>query len=199
MPIFYKGAGPGTHWNVNDATVGGVTAHSPSLSHSPDRVVRHIIGGSTFSPYTSLTRSYAVAWDYALHAGSLTVVATKATPGYVYVIDIPDPLPPGLVLFDPVVELGGSLSSPGALVSYQHDGSPQFLIGVVSPRRHRRYRVGPCVKAPPAPSGPPSAPSPSLETMVCALRDAEILAMGPIPAASSAPGSPRYVTRHPVP
>ena len=199
MAIFYKGAGPGTYWNVHDATVVGFTAHSPALSTSPSRVVRHITGGSTHSPYTSLTSSYAVAWDYAVYAGSLTVVATKANPGYVYVIDLPDPPPPGLVLLDPVVEVSVRLPPPGGLVSYQHDGSPQFLIGVVSPRRHRRYLTSPCVKAPPAAPGPPSTPSPILEAMVSALRDAEILAMGSIPAVGGIPGGPRHVTRHPVP
>lgn len=169
MPIFYKGAGPGTYWDLNNAQIKGLVAHSPAILASPHRLVQHIARGTT-GPYISLTRSYEVAWDYAVYCGRSRPVATPASPGFVYEVELDDPLPTGLVLLDPV--------------SYQHDGSPQFLLGVLQPALMRKYlRLN--YRQPPPATGTPRTPNltPELETFVRALRDAEIVAIGAIPAA----------------
>jgi hypothetical protein len=161
----------------------GFVAHRPNLPTSPSYVVAHIALGSKHSPFISLTRSYAVAYDYALHGGGLTVIATATNPGYVYEVRIDPPLPRGLRLIDPIKAVSSRLPSPMSMVGYQHSGPQRFLIGVVSPRKHRRFLTTPCV-APPygaASVAVPSAATDALNTLVWALRDAEILAVGTIP------------------
>ena len=66
MATFYKGAGIGTHWHTHDARRVGFTARSPSTQPGPETLIEHIAIGTANSPYISLTRSYAVAWDYAM-------------------------------------------------------------------------------------------------------------------------------------
>lgn len=179
MPIFFRGAGVGTYWNQKDATILGFVAQSPGMQASTAVLMDHIARSTTNSPYISLTRSYGVAESYAKLAGRN--FPTAESPGYVYRLVIDDPLPSGLVLVDPVTQILGSL--PGPLASqYQHDGRPEFLLGVVSPVRMSQYLTALAPQAPGA-QGTPRSPNLSieLEMLVRALRDAEILALGIVP------------------
>jgi len=69
-------------------------------------------------------------------------------------------------------------------ISYQHDGLPNFLLGVINHMEMRQFLMTPCLQPPPG-GGTPRRPNLTiqLETLVRALRDAEILAVGNIPAA----------------
>jgi hypothetical protein len=130
-----------------------------------------------------LTRSFGVAWDYAVHFGRSTP-ATPANPGFVYEVEIDEPPPLGLVLLDPVREVVNNAPGPLAAIPYQHDGSQEFLLGVVSPTKLGRYLKAPCRQPPPA-TGTKRPPNLSLEleALIRAVRDSEILAIGVIPTA----------------
>src|SRR5262245_57963331 len=112
MPLYYKGAGPGTYWHINDASTTGFTAASPALPQSWTRIVQHVGNGSTVSPYISLTRSYGIAWDYAVLCGRRTPRASVLDPGYVYEIELDDPLPAGLQLMDAIQEIARGCCPP---------------------------------------------------------------------------------------
>ena len=93
-------------------------------------------------------------------------------------------MPSGLKLLDPVKEVAQTLPSPPTIgPTYQHDGAPEFLLGVVDPRNMSHFLVQHSPQ-PPSSEGTPRSPNLSLEleTFVRALRDAEILAYGAIPA-----------------
>lgn len=184
MPLFYRGAGVGTFWHLNDARVSGFSAQAPGIVSSVDRLMQHVVRGTVSSPYISLTRSYGVAWSYAVLGGRNQTIATQHSPGYVYEIEINDPLPPGFQLLDPVKEVAASAPPPLATISYQHDGLPEFLLGVMEPNTYGHFLIMPCLQPPPG-GGTPRSPNLTiqLETMVRVLRDAEILAVGNIPAA----------------
>ena len=179
MVMFYKGAGIGTHWHVHDSRRVGFTARSPEAAPTIEALVDHIATGTVNSPYISLTRSYAVAWNYAVR-GALDI-RTLDKRGYVYEVEIDIPLPSGLKPLDPVKEVAMSLPNPidvdseGGYPFYQHNGLPTFLLGVVSPESMSHFQVG----RQPQPPGPglPCPPNltPQLEALVNALRDAEIL------------------------
>jgi hypothetical protein len=141
----------------------------------------HVARGTVLSPYISLTRSYGVARNYALFAGRGRPTITE--PSYVYEVELINPPPDGLRLLDPVREVASVAPSPLDLLGYQHDGTPDFILGVVNPLRMSRYLTEKCQQPPPA-GGAPRAPNLTieLETLVRALRDAEILAVGTIPA-----------------
>ncbi len=185
MATFYKGAGIGTHWHINDSREVGFTAISPTTRHTIEALVTHVAESPTNSPYISLTRSYAVAWNYAVRGG--TDIRTLGKRGYVYEIEIDIPLSPELELLDPVKEVAKSLPNPidvdfkGGYPFYQHNGLPDFLLGVVRPEGMSRFLVG----RQPRPPGPgvPCRPNltPQLKALVNALRDAEILFYGRIP------------------
>lgn len=186
MATFYKGAGIGTHWHINDSREVGFTAISPTTRHTIEALVTHIAKGTANSPYISLTRSYAVAWDYAMNGG--TEIPTSINPGYVYEIEINISLLSQLKLFDPIKEVAIDLPVPIDVNSeeeisfYQHNGLPNFLLGVVNPRDMSDFQVG-RQPQPPGPGVPcPPNLTPQLEALVNALRDAEILAYGHIPA-----------------
>ena len=102
MPIFYRGAGINTYWYLNDPIVRGFTARAPGITASPFQQMHHIARSTVNSPFISLTRSYAVAWDYAILSSERE--PTSNDPAYVYEIEIEDPLPLGLQLLDPVQE-----------------------------------------------------------------------------------------------
>ena len=53
--------------------------------------------------------------------------------GYVYEIELKDPLPAGLSLLDPIQEIARQLPSPLDNLSYLHDGKPTLLIELVRP------------------------------------------------------------------
>ena len=185
MTTFYRGAGVDTHWHLTkDATSTGFIPGDTSTTPNTGSLTQHISRGTTFSPYVSLTRSYGVAWTYAVYAGHSQ--ATRNNPGFVYQVELTDPLPPGLALIDPVLEIAQKvLPLPIARFSYQHDGEPTFLLGVVDPMRMRRF-LQTNIRQPPSSGGIQRSPNLTveLETIVRALRDAEILAAGDIPSAS---------------
>ena len=186
MATFYKGAGIGTRWHIHDSRLVGFTARAPEAAPTTAALIDHIAAGTVNSPYISLTRSYAVAWDYAMRGG--TDIPTLDKPGYVYEIEIGNPLPSGLKPLDPVKEVALSLQAPidtdaqEGLPFYQHNGLPTFLLGVVDPISMLHFQVG----RQPQPPGPgvPCDPNltPPLKTLVNTLRDAEILFHGFIPS-----------------
>lgn len=146
MATFYKGAGIGTHWHIQDSRRVGFTARSPATHPETEVLINHIATSTVNSPYISLTRSYAVAWDYAMRGG--TSIPTLDNPGYVYEIEIDPPLPSGLKLLDPIKEIALNLPSPidadfeEEYPFYQHNGLPNFLLGVVSPGDLSHFRIG---------------------------------------------------------
>ena len=185
MATFYKGAGLGTHWHIHDSQRVGFTARAPETGSTTEALMAHITAGTINSPYISLTRSYAVAWHYAVRSG--TIIRTPDKPGYVYEIEIDIPLPSGLKLVDPVKEVAMSLPNPidvdsqGGYPFYQHNGLPHFLLGVVGLGDMSKFQVG-RQPQPPGPGVPcPPNLTPQLEVFVNALRDAEILLHGHIP------------------
>jgi hypothetical protein len=184
MPIFYRGAGVGTYWHENDARLNGFTSKKPGAIHSIDRLMKHVARADVNSPYISLTRSYGVAYWYAALFGHAQLTATETNPGYVYEIELSHPLPAGLHLLDPVKEVTKAAPGPLDSISYQHDGLPDFLLGVINHREMGHFLTTPCLQPPPG-GGTPRRPNLTiqLETLVRALRDAEILAVGNIPAA----------------
>ncbi len=180
MALFYRGAGIGTYWHANDPRLSGFTPRSPGMQASTDRLMRHIGNGTTTSPYVSLTRSYGVALGYAL-LGKMK--PTKSHPAYVWEIELTDPLPGNCQLLDPVQEIAKALPPPLHSPSYQHDGPQTFLLGLIDPgQQHLLLEPRP---GPPESGSSLAAPtlSAELETLVRALRDAELLAVGAIPAA----------------
>lgn len=91
MAVFYRGAGIGTYWHRNDARISGFVAQSPGSPASVDGIKRHIRNGTTVSAFISITRSYEIAWTYALYCGY--AAPTAAAPAYVYEIEV-DTIPP---------------------------------------------------------------------------------------------------------
>ena len=182
MAIFYRGAGIGTYWYENDPVRQGFIARAPGMDSTTDRLMDHIARSTVNSPFISMTRSYGVAWHYAMSSSER--VPMLSDPAYVHEIEIQVPLPPGLNLLDPVKEVADMLpdpKSPGP--SYQHDGLPDFLIGIVDPGNMGHF-LTPFSLQPPGSEGTQRSPNLTieLETLVRALRDAEILAHGAIPA-----------------
>ena len=182
MAIFYRGAGINTYWYLNDPIEQGFVARDPEMTPTTTRQMLHIARSTVNSPFVSLTRSYAGAWHYAMVSSER--VPTAEDPAYVHEIEIQEPLPPGLHLLDPIKEVAQMLPSPTSSVPpYQHDGLPDFLLGVVDPGRMENFLTQ-YAKQPPSSEGTPRPPNLTieLETLVRALRDAEILAHGIIPA-----------------
>lgn len=180
MPIFYKGAPVGTHWHSHDAKRTGFRSRRQVANadrSNTQRLMEHIARGTTTSPFISLTRSYEVALTYAQIWQRPPEIGES---GFIYEIEIVEG--GGVELIDPVKAVSAILPEPFD-VAYQHDGPPDFLIGVVAPARFSEYWERDYAQ----PTGnhgtrrPPQL-SIQLETLVRALRDAEILAVGQIPA-----------------
>ena len=110
MATFYKGAGVGTHWHANDSRQVGFAARSPEVTPSTETLIDHISTSTVHSPYISVTRSYAVAWHYAVFNSKRE--PTPEIPAYIYEIVIDDTLPHGLNLLDPVKEVVHILPQP---------------------------------------------------------------------------------------
>jgi hypothetical protein len=180
MAIFYRGVGAGSYWNTGsrDPRMTGFTPQDPRVTPSTDQVMRHVIHGPQNSPYVSLTRSWGVALHYARNG---RVRPTSASPAHIWVIEISDPLPPNVSLVDPVVEVATSLPAPQNGISYQHDGLPTCLIGLIDVSQ-RQLILDP-IPVPPGSNPPLTAPNITvqLKTIVFGLRDAEILAVGTVP------------------
>ena len=141
--------------------------------------MNHIRLGTTTSPYISLSRSFGVARDYALVGN--TVIADPSNPGYVYEIELADPLPAGLQILDPIQEIARMLNAPLSDPTYHHDGDQSFVLGVIDPASNNHLLSAP-IRTPLPGATPRSANlSEQLETLLRVLRDAEILAVGNIP------------------
>lgn len=180
MALFYRGAGRGTYWHVNDPRLSGFTPRSPGMLATPDRLMNHIVNGTVTSPYVSLTRSYGIALGYALLGKTKP---TKSNAALVWEVELREPLPANVQLIDPVREIATGLPPPVQSLTYQHDGPQTVLLGLIDPnQQHLLLQPRP---APPGGASSSRAPhlSSELETLVRALRDAEILALGTIPAA----------------
>ncbi len=185
MPTFYKGAGIGTHWHKNDSRRVGFAAHLPEVGLTPEALITHVAIGTEESPYISLTRSYAVAWTYAVFFGKEN--PSPDNPAYVYEIRIEEDLSRDLQFWDPVEEVVQTLQHPihadsqGAVPFYQHNGLPDFLLGVANPGLMSDFLVG----RHPQPPGPGAPCEPNLtlqfKTLVHSLRDAEMLIRSHVP------------------
>ena len=189
MAVFFRGAGPGSYWDLNDGRQIGFRAQAPQLTATMDRLMNHIAHTTVTSPFVSLSRSYAIAHGYAMAGPS--GIAVQDQPGYVYEIEIADPMPLGLALLDPIRELAAVLPGPLDRVSYQHDGGASVLLGMVLPKEFQHMLIS----AYPQPGGTSGAPvrvTQELVTLVRALRDAEILAVGNIPASCVLARTPVY-------
>ena len=188
MAVFYKGAPINSHWYHNDPRSVGLSAIAPHLNATNDRLMQHVARGTRYSPFISLSRSFNVACDFAFMS---RIRPTLTNPAFVYEITL-DPVPRGVTLLDPVMEVVGPLhSSPHftGVVPYFHDGSQKFVIGIAShtvlPALSRRLMALPYRQPPPS-TGTPRPPNLTieLETIIRALRDTEVLAIGIIPATS---------------
>lgn len=180
MASFYRGAGPGTYWAVNDARIRGFVPQRPGATPNVTRLMSHIRVGTTTSPYISLSRSFGVARDYA-RVGT-TGTADPSRPGHVYEIELTDPVPAGLQILDPVQEIALVLNSPLTTPTYHHDGDQSFVLGVIDPDNNRHLLAAPIHTPLSGATSRPANLSEHLETLLRALRDAEILAVGNIPA-----------------
>jgi hypothetical protein len=142
--------------------------------------MHHIARGTTHSPYISLTLSNGIAYDYARNAG--VNWPSPAKPAYVYEIEVPDQLPAGLAVLDPIREIVSNAPNHMSGNSYHHDGQQTFILGVASPTAMKSYQTQPVIHPPPG-QGTPRAANLSIwvEAMVRALRDSEVLAVGAIP------------------
>jgi hypothetical protein len=195
MPRLYKGIGVGTflhslHKTANLTQV-GIPVHSPSLGYGLPAMIDHI-GGNTVSPFISLTRSYGVAYNYAIDYSRM--VPTAADPAFVVAIDVEYMVARrvGLAFMDPVAEIAKQVDDPLGVSTYHHDGEMDFILGVANPTAMSHARTKPVIQ-PPGNTTPfsPARLSPELQAIVRALRDAEILVHG-----GTIPGGPNgFVAR----
>lgn len=189
MPLFYKGVPANSYHSSVDFRLSGLAPRAPGGARTTNDILSHICDGTITSAYISLTRSYAVAEEYAFTGRA---PPTPADPGYVYEILIDDPAPPGVDVIDPMRAI--ALSQQNALMqnSYHHDGGQNVLLGLVAPVSMGYIRLSP-VKDPPMSGRTPRAPyiSRELEAMVRALRDSEVLVAGNLPRAC-------FVNRHTI-
>lgn len=179
MPRFYKGVGVGTFLHRFDLRTRGIAPQNPGSVFNVHTVSHHIARATTTTPCISLTRSFGVGRSYALGG---RVRPTSRRPAHVYEIDIPDPPPSGMQVIDPIQVMMAANGNPLSSV-YQHDGPPDFLLGVVSPSLMKAHLAAPTPQ-PPGSGGTPRPPNLSieLEAMVRALRDAEVIVVGNLPA-----------------
>lgn len=164
IPTLYKGAGPGTHWHVNDARLGGFT--SGALPANVNGIIRHITAYSFPSAYLSMSTSFAVARTYALFGPSGP--ATLSAPGYVYEIDLStlNPAPP---ITDPVHGISGGANGP---VAHQHNGAGTLIAEVAQ-------GLGAYTACHQCGGGmQPPAVSAEFRALVFAIRDGEVLVNG---------------------
>ena len=178
MPtLLYKGVGVGTHHHATNLRLSGIVARTPGALDEIT-VQQHVARGTTTSPCISLTKSYGVAYDYAMNSGF--AAPTLTNPAHVYELKIPDE--PGFQFIDPVDYIASRHANP--LVStYHHDGDQSFL-GIVAYPALSGGVPGTSPR-PPGMTGATARPpnlSIQLETIVFAIRDAEVLAYGNIPA-----------------
>jgi hypothetical protein len=190
MPLFYKGVGVGTHHHGSTFPLGGLTARNPGGSTSINSVITHIAKATTTTPFISVTRSYGVAEMYAY--SSLTAPPTQANPGYVWEVEINDPAPTGVIVWDPLQQIAGQ-HNPLGHFTYQHDGDQDFIHAVADEGKPgAAVYLAKLVRLPGMQNGtrPPNR-SDDLLGMVRALRDSEVLVLGTIPQSC-------FINRYPV-
>jgi hypothetical protein len=108
---------------------------------------------------------------------------TAATPGHVYEIDTDYQILSGAKIIDPVhviaTQNGQSTTSP----AYHHNGGPNYLLALIDPTSFAHLLNAPAPR-PPKSAALPAAPSLTLDllTLVRAIRDAEMLVLGNLPA-----------------
>lgn len=179
VAILYKGAGPGTHWHVNDARAGGF--FSAAFPATAAAAVQHISGYSHPSAFVSLSFSFDIAWGYGLIGPGGR--ATQTNPGKVY--EVHTDLQP-CELWNPVSLISGTERIPHEVLGspIHHEGSAELILGIAS-QNHSAL-----LQAVPRRTGGQQGPAgvaPSLRAIVLALRDSEVLAK------SIPPGCIRHV------
>jgi hypothetical protein len=168
LPTLYKGAGPGTHWHINDACVQGFVC-ARRRPPTANAVVTHITNYSHPSPYLSFSTSYAVARQYALSGPG--GIASAANPGYVYEVDLAACTGGhstfNAVIFNPVQELAN------LGISHEHNGDQALIVGVASGSPHDPVFAASIPQA----GGGMTLPTVTkeLRALVYSLRDAEVL------------------------
>ena len=177
MPVFFRGAGLGTYWWANDARRSVFTAQAPRNPVSRDRLLQHVGGSTQTTPFISLSRSFAVAFDYAQKGGR--AFPSKAKPAFVYEIEID--VAAAFHVLDPLKEIASGLPAPLATPSFHHDGDQKAILGIVDSTQAAYLTAA--VRYPP-PQAPKSGVNVGVELtgMLRALRDAELLAVDNIPA-----------------
>ncbi len=183
MTYVYKGVGVGTFLHGHDLRRTGIKPAKPTAGFNLSAAMLHVSRGVSVSPCISVTRSYAVAEDYARNAAHTP--PTRTLPSYVYVIDVPDPPPMGLSVYDPIEYVASHNKNPLMSPSYHHDGGAKLLLALVDPVAHAALLTSTPSRAPGLAGTAPSGPrvTQELETMANALRDAEVLVVGTIPKA----------------
>lgn len=176
--ILFKGAGPGTHWHVNDPRSTGFTTSSGAFPDNRDSAIRHILSYSYPSPYISFSHSYAIALTYALTGPS--GIATPVNPGYVYEVDTSLA---SVMIIDPVAKVARKFHS------HEHDGEQDLIFGILDRSSFPGAITSPPHRRPTSPPKPPFVPN-SLEAIIFACRDAEVF-VSSMPAAC-------VVNRYPV-
>ena len=182
MARFFKGAGVGTYLHQHDARLTGIQPRQPGAFYNELTIIQHIRLGTLLSPCISLTKSFGVAEAYALEWS--IPPATKSDPAFVYELDIPDPPPEPTRIVYPVFELASAANNPSNGLTYHHDGDMNFLLGVVDPGQMQPFLAAPSRQPGGGAIPRPANLEPCLEAMVRALRDAEVLVIGGIPARS---------------
>lgn len=170
--MLFKGAGPGTHWHANNAQATGFTLPG-AITPTVNVVVNHITAFSAPSAYCSFSLSFAIARGYAIFGPG--GVATKAAPGLVYQIDLSalSALP---ALVDPVLTISRGLNGQYA---HGHNG------GFLALSEIAQTALGPGGYTPTQHVGGGTCPlivTSELQALVRAIRDAEILVQGNVPA-----------------
>jgi hypothetical protein len=142
--------------------------------------MHHVARGSIVSPYISCSRSFGVARAYGIVGPK--GFASAGRPGYVYEIEVSDDRI--CRTLDPVKEVAEHLRMPWEDPPYQHDGTQRFLLGVVDRVTMLNCLQETCIFPPGSEGGTPRTPnlSQEVECLVRALRDAEVLVLGNVPA-----------------
>lgn len=132
MATFYKGAGVGSYWHIHDSRKIGFTSREPDRNPTTEVLIEHIATGTLYSPYISVTRSYAVAWNYAM--AGVVDIPTDDNPAFIYEIEIDNSSPTDIKLIDPIKEVAKSFLEPIDVYSqqeysfYQHNGLQSYLL-----------------------------------------------------------------------
>jgi hypothetical protein len=193
MARFYKGVKVGSYLHDKNLFATGIAPANPGGSYSVDTVIRHV-GGDTYTPCVSLTKSYGIAQTYALDGG--TAFPDINNPAWVYEIQLDknDPSINPYVVVDPIFEISRKHNDPLVPISYHHDGDHLFLIGIVDEQNHAHYASQQVLRPRGATAYAPARTphrSEQLEAYVRVLRDAEVMFVGTVPAKC-------IVRKHPV-